>query len=209
MAARTVTVDVLSARAELLAVLRTAMAVIAAVWLYVALAEGTGSRASAPRNLLPFQQLMAERSPDEQRMFRELQEGLLEAESRRADAGTWPPPATLAEEGVPPFAADPTRKRPYDWSLVTGGIFINYLGLPRDDGSAWLLLIQEPVPGVPPDQNVEDEEHHRLSNGTMLHVSAWVHANGSKIARHIIRMPQAEGWTQLYAVGPPTATTTR
>jgi hypothetical protein len=136
-------------------------------------------------------------------MFRELQEGLLEAEAVRGQVGSWPSPSTLADQGVPPFAPDPTRHVPYDWTLTTGGIFVNYLGVPRDDATApaWLLLVQEPVPGVPPDQNFEDEEHHRLGSA-MLHVSTWVHADGRKVPLHIVRMPQAEGWTQLYAVGP-------
>jgi len=200
---KTTSVIVLSAQAELLLVMRAAMAVVAVVWMYVAVTAGPASRTTGARNLLPFQQLMADRTSDDQRMFRELQEGLIEAESLRGESGAWPPPAALAEQGVPPFAADPTRRIRYDWTLSTNGIFANYLGVPHDASApAWLLLVQEPVPGVPPDQNFEDEEHHRLSDGSMLHVSTWVHAEGEKVPQHIVRMPQAEGWTQLYAVGP-------
>jgi hypothetical protein len=36
----------------------------------------------------------------------------------------------------------------------------------------------------------------------MLHVSTWVRADGRAIPERVVRMPQAEGWTQLYAVGP-------
>jgi hypothetical protein len=198
-----VAVNVLSARAELLLVTRVAMGIVAAVWMYVAVTAGPAARTTSARNLMPFQQLMADRPSDDQRMFRELQEGLLEAESRRGQSGAWPQPSTLAKEGVPPFAADPTRKAHYDWTLTTSGIFVNFLGTPRDpNAAAWLLLVQEPVAGVPPDQNFEDEEHHRLAGGAMLHVSTWVHGDGQKISQHIVRMPQAEGWTQLYAVGP-------
>jgi hypothetical protein len=64
------------------------------------------------------------------------------------------------------------------------------------------VWVQEPEPGVPPDQNFEDEEHHRLIDGTMLHVSTWSHARGPRVPPRIVRVPQAEGWTQLYAVGP-------
>jgi hypothetical protein len=200
---KTVLVHVLSARAELLLVLRAAMAVVAVVWMYVAVTAGPASRTVSARNLLPFQQMMADRPSADQRMFRELQEGLIEAESQRDETGTWPSPSALAEQGVPPFAVDPTRRIEYDWTLSRSGIFLNYLGIPRTSGApAWLLLVQEPVPGVPPDQNFEDEEHHRLRDGAMLHVSTWVHGDGEKIPLHIDRMPQAEGWTQLYAVGP-------
>ena len=76
-------------------------------------------------------------------MFRELQEGLLEAEMRRVDRGTWPAVSSLAADGIPPFALDPTAKGgPYDWRLATSGALVNYLGAaaatrtPRP-GSCW------------------------------------------------------------------------
>jgi hypothetical protein len=80
---------------------------------------------------------------------------------------------------------------------------VNYLGIPDRPGvPAWLLLLQEPEPGVPPDQTFEDEEHNRLLDGTMLHVSTWSHADGFHASGKIVRLPQAEGWTQIYAIGP-------
>ncbi|MGC4083072.1 MAG: hypothetical protein QM736_13420 [Vicinamibacterales bacterium] len=203
-AIRTEAVETLSARSELLSVMRVAMAVVVIVWTYVALTTGAASGAG-PRNMLPFQRLVADRPFDEQRMFRELQEGLLEAEAVRAQDGSWPLPSVLADAGVPPFAPDPTRKIGYTWNLIASGGMVNYLGV-ADHGAApaWLLLIQEPTPGVPPDQTFEDEEHHRLATGEMLHVSEWVHTSGNPEAR-IVRMPQAEGWLQIYAVGPSAA----
>jgi hypothetical protein len=147
-----------------------------------------------------------DRSPVEQRMLRELQEGLLEAERRRADRGTWPAVSSLADDGIPPFALDPTAKGSYDWRLLVNRTTVNYLGLPRQaNAPAWLVLVLEPEPGVPPDQAREDEEHHRLNAGTMLHVSTWVR-NDPRVASRIVRTPQAEGWTQLYAVGPSAPT---
>jgi hypothetical protein len=136
-------------------------------------------------------------------MFRELQEGLLEAEAIRASSGTWPSPASLAGEGIPPFAADPTaRGGRYEWRLTVAGAWVNYLGVPARDGApVWLVLVQEPEPGAPPDPAREDEEHHRLLNGEMLHVSTWVRSD-SRVPTGTVRSPQAEGWTQLYAVGP-------
>ena len=131
------------------------------------------------------------------------QEGLLEAEARRSADGRWPDASALARDGIPPFAIDPTDKAgPYDWRLIVNGAIVNYLGLPRSaTAPPWLLLIQEPEPGAPPDPAREDEEHHRLLNGDMLHVSTWVRAD-ARISQGTIRAPQAEGWTQLYAVGP-------
>jgi hypothetical protein len=205
-AARRVTVETLSARAELLAVVRASMVVAVAVWMYLAVMTGVDGNAPRQRNMLPFQKLIAERAPAEQRMFRELQEGLLEAEAARSATSAWPTPQALAEAGIPPFAADPTQRSTYTWTLVHSGTMVNYQGTPADAGlPAWLLLVTEPDPGVPPDQTFEDEEHHRLAGGAMLHVSTWVHADGRAVAPHLVRMPQAEGWTQLYAVGPSQA----
>jgi len=116
----------------------------------------------------------------------------------------WPVPSTLAEQGIPPFATDPTAKTAvFRWQVLRIGTLINYLGIPDRAGvPAWLLLVQEPDAGVPPDQPFEDEEHHRLLDGTMLHVSTWSHSDGIHVPSSIVRLPQAEGWTQLYAIGP-------
>jgi hypothetical protein len=196
-----------SPQIELGHVVRFSMVVVAGAWMFLA-ANGTSvhDATGGARHLLPFQALIQDRPPVEQRMFRELQEGLLEAESRRASTGTWPATTALAEEGIPPFAIDPTaRGGPYDWRLTRNGAFVNYLGMPRQPGApAWLVLVQEPEPGAPPDPAREDEEHHRLLSGEMLHVSTWVRAD-ARVPEGMIRAPQAEGWMQLYAVGPSLA----
>jgi len=203
-ATRRIEVQPPSARAELGNVVRFSMVVVIGVWIYLA-TDSTAFReaGSTSRHLLPFQVLIQDRPPIEQRMFRELQEGLLEAETRRADRGEWPAAALLADDGIPPFARDPTAKGgEYEWHLTTGGAFVNYLGLPKRSGApAWLVLVQEPEAGAPPDPAREDEEHHRLITGEMLHVSTWVRTD-ARVENRIIRAPQAEGWTQLYAVGP-------
>jgi hypothetical protein len=207
-AARTVSVQALSARAELLLVVRAAMAIAVGVWIYLASASALGGTAPQQRNLLPFQKIIADRPADEQRMFRELQEGLLEAEASRNATQAWPTAASLGDSGIPPFAIDPTRRSTCTWTMIQSGTMINYLGRPSRAGEpAWLLLVTEPEPGVPPDQTFEDEEHHRLGNGAMLHVSTWEHPDGLQVQERLVRMPQAEGWIQLYAVGPVRATT--
>ncbi len=90
-------------------------------------------------------------------------------------------------------------------ALMSNGTLVNYLGLPQGpDAPAWLLLVQEPEPGAPPDPAREDEEHHKLITGVMLHVSTWVRTD-ARVTGRITRTPQAEGWTQLYAVGPSLA----
>jgi hypothetical protein len=197
-----------SSRVELGNVVRFSMVIVIGAWMFLATDSATfrDGAASTTKHLLPFQTLIQNRPPIDQRMFRELQEGLLEAESRRGSSGTWPEVAALAADGIPPFALDPTAKGGrYDWRLTVNGAFVNYLGLPQQSGSpAWLVLVQEPEPGAPPDPAREDEEHHRLLGGDMLHVSTWVRA-GAQVPAGTIRAPQAEGWTQLYAVGPQPA----
>jgi hypothetical protein len=122
---------------------------------------------------------------------------------RFSDTGIWPPVTDLAAEGIPPFAFDPTATTgPYDWTLIEEGEIVNYLGVPAEPGSpAWLLLIREPIPGAPPDPALEDESHHRLITGVTLRVSTWVREDG-QVERRLISNPQAEGWTELFAVGP-------
>ena len=201
-APRTVAVELLSVRDELARLVRFGTAIVLGIWVYLAASLRDDNPAS--RGLLPYQAMMQDRPAVEQRIFRELQEGLLEAEAARSATGAWPDVSQLADAGIPPFAPDPTLRISYRWQRLREGNYINYLARPIADGSAaaWLILIQEPEPGVPPDQSFEDEEHHRLLDGTMLHVSAWTHTLGEKVADKILKLPQVEGWIQLYAVRP-------
>jgi len=140
----------------------------------------------------------------EQRTFRELQEGLLEAERIRAATGRWPDVAALADEGIPPFAPDPTRKGPsYKWTSVRQDWATNYVGVPSDPSApAWTLVILEPAPGEPPDPAPNDETHHRLPDGTTLHVTIWTIPEQSRRSGFAaLRLPQNDGWTQLMVGG--------
>jgi hypothetical protein len=203
---RTVEIRPPSLREETTIVVRLAVVIVAIVGFYLANtawdAEKSGARATG---LLPYQFLAADRTPSEQRMFRELQEGLLEAERVRSSSGGWPAPAALGEQGIPPFAPDPTVKgASYRWTVTRRGVFVNYRGTPGISGAAaWLLLIQEPVRDAPPDPSPEDEEHHRLAGGLLLHVSVWTHSDGIGLPSDLVQLPQNEGWTQLRA-NPPT-----
>jgi hypothetical protein len=199
---RRVAVELLSTRQELVHIVRVAVAIVLGVWLY--LASALGDARTTRSNLLPYQAVIQNRPEADQRMFRELQEALLEAERLRSTDGAWPDVAALADQGVPPFAADPTaRSAVFHWQLLRAGPLVNYLGIPDRPGvAAWLLLAQEPEPGVPPDQTFEDEEHNKLLDGTMLHVSTWSYADGIHATGKLVRVPQIEGWTQLYAIGP-------
>ncbi len=140
-----------------------------------------GGATPSQRNLLPFQKLIADRPPDEQRMFRELQEGLLEAETMRSANNAWPTPQALADDGIPPFAADPTQAPRYDWHLLQTGTLVNYLGIPQTATRprGW-SLVQEPEPGAPPDPTFEDRG---APSAAQRHDAARVHVGASRFAR--------------------------
>jgi hypothetical protein len=198
-----------SARREAANVLRLAAVILLVTWVYLANTAAPGAGADGRTNLVSFQKLFRDLGPSDQRMFRSLQEGLLEAENLRASSGAWPTPATLALQGIPPFAVDPIAKQKYNWSLHHEGILVNYLGLPAlglpaiPNQPAYLILVQEPTPGALPDRAPNDEEHHRLANGDVLHVSVWMHGAGAKLPDALFGLPEADGWTQLLAGSSP------
>jgi hypothetical protein len=264
---RTVEIRPPDARAETWNVLRVALLIAAAVWIYLAggvapvaapWAGGDGSisgrrwagQTGVPggvsagagaqdggRDLMPWQRSFRTLGAADQRLFRELQEGLLEAENARSATGAWPAPAALAARGVPPFADLPApRQRIYRWELRREGLAVNYLGAPAGavpdsaaaGAPAFLLLVQEPDPRAPADPALPaagaagpggaaaagDEFHHRLMDGTVLHVSTWMlpaagawPAGGARpdppavppLPRSggAITNPSAAGWLQL------------
>jgi hypothetical protein len=219
MTIRSVEIASLSASQELIAVVRTAMAIAVATWLYLAISPFAFSNDGSPRrNLWPYQSLIQDRPADEQRMFRELQVSLLEAETMRATTGEWPPVAALAAEGIEPFAPNPALKgSSYTWRLIREGRFISYVGIPATppastpqrptsvgDAPAWLVLVQEPDPAAP-EPFIDDEEHDRLVDGSVLHVSIWNRPEGASFPTTVLRSPHLEGWIQLYAAPPPTS----
>src|SRR6266576_1213497 len=193
-----------SVREETVNVLKAAAAVVVVVAAYLfrpAMFGGAdGGVASRPADLLPFQTLVRDAQGADQRTSRELREGLLEAERIRATAGKWPDATALAGEGIPPFAPDPTRKDvTYRWSTLVQGTTVNYVGIPNPASApAWLMVVIEPEAGAPPDSAPNDETHHRLPDGTTLHVSSWeVPERIRRSGFSAVQLPQNEGWTQL------------
>lgn len=205
MPARTVEIRPPSVRDETLNVLKASAAILIIVAAYLfrpSFADRSPNLQSrqSPIGLLPYQTLVRDVSAAEQRIFRELREGLLEAERVRSTTGQWPDVAGLAAEGIPPFAPDPTKKgSSYKWTSVRQDWAVNYLGVPSDPAApAWVLVILEPEPGAPADPAPNDETHHRLPDGTTLHVSLWnIPEEKRRSGFAALRLPQNEGWTQL------------
>jgi hypothetical protein len=196
-----------SARDELISVVRAAMAIAAATGMYLANHPFPGG-SIVQRSLLPFQRTVATLAPAEQRIFRELQVSLIEAETLRSMEGAWPEAERLAAEGIEPFAINPTAKDwGYSWKLIRNGLLVNYLGVPKRPGAAaWLIMVLEPDPALPPEVFVEDEEHDRLLDGSVLHVSIWNHPEGERVGARAVSAPQSEGWLQVYAADPSVKT---
>lgn len=203
---RDVEIAALSPRQELAAVLRAATIVVVAVALYLGAQARAprGETDTAARNLLPFQSLIQGHVVAEQQMFRMLQVALLEAQRMRSANGAWPDVSAMAEQGIDPFVPDPTNKGArYSWRALKNGLTVHYVGLPDRPGvPAWLVMVQEPDPAAPPEPYQDDEEHARLLDGTVVHVSIWRHAGGATLGAGPVRVPQAEGWMQVFAAGP-------
>jgi hypothetical protein len=203
------TVDVLppSASGETHLVLRAAAAIVFGAFFVSALHASDRGNDSGPqgRDLAPFQMLFRDATPTVQRMFREIQAGLIKAEDMRVATKRWPAVEALAAQAIPPF---PLADSPYRWRLLQEGVYAAYLGAPapESDAPALLALIQEPEPGsvetvipaTPP-----DELHHRLSDGTLLHVSVWFRPGGlppdDQVTMATLARPSAAGWTQVLA----------
>lgn len=165
-------------------------------------ALGTGT--SAPHALLPFQVLFSDLASPEQRIFREMQEGVAEAVTVRGSSGSWPTVLDLATRGVPPFAVDGLDKSRLRWSRSDAGLLHQYLGVPAAPSSpAFLISILEPDPatGEKPVPGVVDEEHELLRDGTLLHVTYWTRSGGGNSSEPI-RDPGLEGWKQIRVKSP-------
>jgi hypothetical protein len=178
-----------SASRERFSVLGLAALIVTMVGVYLALRssaiDGAGSG-----TLLPYQTLVRNLVSSDQATFGDFQKNLIEIEAVRARTGHWPEAGGGQGPAPPP---------PYRWIGGREGLFLNYLAIPSDDVSAaaWLLVIQEPDPAAVPDPAQNDEEHHRLPDGTVLHVSIWMHRFGEQVPREFVRQPQTAGWVQV------------
>jgi hypothetical protein len=150
------------------------------------------SQDDSSRGLLPYQALASSLPEADQQQFRAVRESLTAAESIRARTKRWPEVMAFTLPGPG-----------YRWTRLERGVVINYLGTPDDAAQpAWLLEIQEPEPGMAPDPAPNDEEHHRLPDGTTLHVYVWTHRLGGQVASDFVAQPQNTGWVEVFSQVP-------
>ena len=180
--------------------LLVAALIVGGIGVYLAL-RVSGSGGDRSDDLMPYQALARTLTETEQQTFGEIRRGLADVEIERVRAARWPEPSVLASRGIPPFAQG-ERER-FHWQRFEQGKVVDYLGIPLDPAlPAWLLILQEPEPGMPPDPAPLDDEHHQLSDGTRIHVYVWVHQYGGRIAPGFVAQPQVQGWTQVFRIPP-------
>jgi hypothetical protein len=131
-------------------------------------------------------------------VYRQALEGLTEAEDVRSGKGDWPTVDALATRRIPPFAPDPLDRASYRWQLLRDGTLVNYVGTPdaASKRSTFVISILEPDPGTPIDPTAYvDETHHKLKDGTLLHVSIWI---GTRtLTRPAATPPFEDGWRRI------------
>ncbi len=167
-------------------------------------AQPSGDTRSA-RATLPFMVLFRDLPGNEQRVFREMQEGLQEALRMRGMRGEWPSVEALAGLDIPPFAHDVLDKSALSWTQQRDGLLIEYVGVPTLAAGmpAFLIFIQEPEPtgGEQPSAAVVDEEHQPLPDGKLLHVTYWK-CSPESLRPRLMGDPALQGWTQIRVTDP-------
>jgi hypothetical protein len=180
-------------------ILGVAVGVAALVALYLGL-RSAALGTVAGGNLFPYQMLVRDLVQADQSVFNQLRQSVLEAESQRAKTGQWPPADAVRTLPIESAGVDGVvPASPFVWRMTQQNIIVNYLGIPAGEGSApaWLVRVQEPDPIAPIDVVPNDEVHHRLPDGTVLHVSIWTYRFGSQLKSAFFAKPETAGWTQL------------
>jgi hypothetical protein len=185
---------------ERTSILLLAGLILGGIGIYLAL-RVSGNGGDTQKDLLPYQVLARTLPAADQEIFAALRGGLAQGEAIRAREGRWPDPRALAGQGIPPFAGPAAQS--LQWEQFQQGKTVDYFAVPKDAASpAWLLIVQEPEPNMPPDPAPLDDEHHRLPDGTTLHIYVWMHRIGGRVPARYVPQPQSEGWTELFATPP-------
>jgi hypothetical protein len=128
-----------------------------------------------PTALPAWQQRVSELTAAQQDFHGRVRAAIETVEKQRA-SGAWP------SDFLPGFAMQHAR-------LTT-----NYVG--EAEGLRWLVLFLEPDPRSPPENAPPDDEHHRLADGTPLHVTVWTQPLSTPASTELIGFPAAEGWVE-------------
>jgi hypothetical protein len=172
---------------------------------------GGGNGAAPATGLLAFQVLFRDLPGPEQRVFRQMKEGMEEALRLRGASGEWPAVESLAAAEIPPFAPDVLDRSSLAWSHRRDGPVIVYFGVPTagTDMASFLILIQEPEakPGESAAAAGVDEEHQLLPDGRLLHVTYWKRRPAAPPSG-LLGDPALQGWQQIRIAGPFPATET-
>ena len=138
----------------------------------------------------------------DQRIVLRIREGLVEMEAARSASGRWPEVTSLAAQGLPPFAPDPIDRAADPWAMLQQNEIINYFDAPPAGQRGFLISLAEPSKGAAPDNSPPDDTHHRLGDGTMIHVLVWV-GPGKKPGGPAVGIPPLlDGWKQVVFEGP-------
>ncbi|MCK6546474.1 hypothetical protein L6R52_11540 [Myxococcota bacterium] len=192
-----------SASAESLWVFRATFWILFAAFTFVSLRPDGRRGTEAATATFEHQVRFGDLAPEEQRVVRELGEALAEAEQLRSAEGRWPDDARLAELGVPPFAADPTRTTSRTWRFATDGRFASWIGAPADGAAIrWALLFVEEAGErravTATGQKAPLEAGHReLDDGALVHVSIWLRDGAPSAGAEPVRQPIQEGWREV------------
>jgi uncharacterized protein DUF6162 len=154
--------------------------------------------ASGPA-VLAYQVLFRDLPSPEQRIFRAMQEGALEAIAVRGSGKAWPSVETMAADGVAPFAPDPLDRSGLRWTLRHDELLYQYIGIPSDARAPSFMIFAlepEPTTGEKAVPGIVDEEHQLLPDGTLLHVTYWKRI-GASMPQSLVWDPALEGWTQI------------
>lgn len=209
MTLRTIEVVSPSAGVETLHVLRALFHVGWAAALVVAIQVGAATGPATDAEIaqtLPFLTRFANLPPADQRLFNAVREGIGEAERRRVANGAWPAVDVLASDGIPPFAPDPIDPARYAWTMRADKGVVNYVGVPEaaSGRGTIVVIITEPdgAGSALPGETPVDEIHHRLANGTTVHVGVFLGAALPAPSGLVPSMNFDDGWKQILSGSP-------
>jgi hypothetical protein len=152
-------------------------------WVVVLSMRRAPGEGASSQPLASWQRSHREMSEADQRRFRSIRIGLLQAEKVRGATGQWP--EVLFD--------DPQAT----WVKRRHGVYVNYLA--ASGATRWLVLFIEPEPKKLNEKSPQapiDDEHHTLCDGTELHVTVWSTPNEGELPAEVLAFPVTEGWVQ-------------